>query len=193
MKRFTLFAAMLLALVIPAMAEKPQEYFTVGNPINYCGDAFYFGWSAHPHEAYYIQEYLPEGENFERYNRMFTVSVLLGNLKPIDAIKAKIAELDERKKTDPVTNYLVAENNGDYLLEFIVSDSKGDKLDCVEVDIHYYRQLKINGKKASVLSFYSVRAYGDDIVTFMKSIPERRQAWYDAMIRLDLKPQFLKK
>ena len=193
MKRLTLFAAITIMLAVLARAEKPQEYFTVGNPINYCGDAFYFGWSAHPQEPYYLQEYLPEGETFERYNKMFTVSVIFWNRKPVDAIKAKIAELDERKKTDPVTNYLVAENNGDYLLEFIVSDGKDGKLDCVEVDLHYYRQLKINGKTASVLSFYSVRAYGDDIIPFMKSIPERRQAWYDAMIQLDLQPKFPKK
>ena len=56
------------------------------------------------------------------------------------------------------------------MLEFIVSDSSNGKLNCVEVDIHYYRQLTIQGKKASVLCFYSARAYNDDILPFMTKL-----------------------
>lgn len=46
-------------------------------------------------------------------------------------------------------------------------------MNTVEVDVHYYRQMTINGKKASVLCFYSGRAYGDDILPFIQSIPEK--------------------
>ncbi len=173
--------------------EATPEYFSVGNPIEYGSDKFYFAWSAHPAEIYYVQEYLPKGESFDSYKQMFTVSVILADLTPMQAVKAKIAELEERKKSDPVVNYVVAENDGEYILEFIVSDSKDDKMNCVEVDIHYYRQMIIGGKKSSVLSFYSVRAYGDDIIPFMQSIPDRRQKWYEDMLKLDLQPVFKQK
>ena len=79
------------------------------------------------------------------------------------------------------------------MLEFIVGDSSDDKMNAVEVDIHYYKQMTINGKNASVLSFYSCRAYGDDIMPFIKSISEKRNAWYEGMTDLKLNPKFPKK
>ena len=53
--------------------------------------------------------------------------------------------------------------------------------------------MTINGKKASVLSFYSCRAYGDDITTFIQSIPSKQEEWYEALGNLKLKPEFSKK
>ena len=194
MKRLFFLFSLLIACVLTAVcAEKPVEYFSVGNPIKYCGDKYYFAWSSNPVDHYFVQEYLPEGETFDNYKRMFTVSVLMVNLNPVDAIKAKMAELDERKKNDPVTNYLVAENDGDYILEFLVSDSNGDEMNCAELDIHYYSQKQIFGRKVSVLYFYSERAYGDDITPFIKSIPEKRAKLYEGMTKLDLMPKFERK
>lgn len=171
-------------------SQTATEYFSVGDPIKYCGTEFSLVWSTHPQENYYLQEYLPKGESLDHYNQMFTVSVIFWDRTPREEIQAKIAELEQRKKTDSVTNYLVVENNGEYILEFIVSDSNNGKLNTVEVDVHYYKQMTINGRNASVLSFYSCRAYGDDIMAFIKSIPDKRKAWYEGMSRLKLNPKF---
>ena len=124
---------------------------------------------------------------------MFTISVIFWDKSPEEAVQAKIDELEIRKKTDPVTNYMVAENNGEYILEFIVSDSDSGALSTVEADVHYYRQMKINGRKASVLCFYSTRAYGDDIKPFIQSIPEKRASWYEEMSKLKINPRFPKR
>ncbi len=189
---FSLFISLLCALGLNA--QPVTEYFSVGNPIKYCGTKFSLVWSAHPQDIYYVQEYLPKGETLEHYNQMFTVSVIFWDRTPEEAVKAKVAELEQRKKTDPVTNYIAAQNDkGEYILEFIVSDGSDGKLDLVEVDVHYYRQMTINGRKASVLSFYSCRAYGDDIIPFMKSIPDKRKAWYEGMDNLKIDPKFPKK
>ena len=150
-------------------------------------------WSAQPQENYFVQEYLPKGETLEHYNQMFTVSVIFWDRTPLEAIQAKIAELEERKKSDPITKYMVVENNGDYILEFIVGDSSNGKMNTIEVDVHYYKQMTINGRNASVLCFYSSRAYGDDILPFIQSIPEKRNAWYEGMSNLKLNPKFPKK
>ena len=174
-------------------AQSATEYFSVGNPIKYCGTKYSLVWSAQPQENYFVQEYLPKGETLEHYNQMFTVSVIFWDRTPLEAVQAKVAELEERKKSDPITKYMVAENNGDYILEFLVSDSSNGKMNTVEVDVHYYRQMTINGKKASVLCFYSGRAYGDDILPFIQSIPEKRNAWYEGMSNLKLNPKFPKK
>ena len=174
-------------------AQSATEYFHVGNRIKYCGTNYFLVWSAQPQENYFVQEYLPKGESLDHYNQMFTVSVIFWDRAPLEAVQAKIAELEQRKKTDPITNYMASENNGEYILEFIVGDSSDGKMNAVEVDIHYYKQMTINGRNASVLSFYSRRAYGDDIMPFIQSIPEKRNAWYEGMSDLKLNPIFPKK
>lgn len=87
---------------------------------------------------------------------------------------------------------MVAENNGEYILEFIVGDSSDGEMNIVEVDVHYYKQMTIDCRSAVVLSFYSGRAYGDDILPFVQSIPEKRNAWYMGMSNLKLIPKFPK-
>ena len=188
---FTLIVSLFCCLGLSAQSF--TEYFSVGNPLKYCDTAFSFAWSANPHENYYVQEYLPQGESLEHYTQMFNVSVIFWDRSPLDAVQAKIAELDQRKKIDPVTNYMAAENNGEYILEFIVSDSNNGKMNTVELDVHHYKHMTINGKKATVLSFYSSRAYGDDITAFIQSIPQKRSAWYEGMSNLKIKPEFPKK
>lgn len=174
--------------------ESMPMYFDVGNPIEFGGEKYYFAWSARPYSFYMLQEYLPAGQTFENYTGMFTASVMITGNAPLDSRKAvemKVAELEEVKKKDPVCRYLVSENDGRYILDFIVSKSndKGE-LEFVEVDIHYYRDIEINGMKASYLLFYSCRAYGDDIIPFMKSIPSRREKWYEDITSLDIMPEF---
>lgn len=182
----------LLFSCLNVFAQSATEYFSVGNPITYCGSDHFLTWSSHPQENYYIQEYLPEGESTDHYDQMFTVSIIFWDRTPKEAVEAKIAELEQRKKTDPVTNYILAENGNEYMLEFIVSDSdiKKNTMNIAEVNLHHYKQMKINGRNASVLSFYSKRAYGDDILPFIASIPDKRGAWYEGMIKLNLKPKF---
>lgn len=174
-------------------AQSATEYFNVGNPIKYCGTKFSLVWSANPQENYFVQEYLPQGETLEHYNQMFTVSVIFWDRTPLEAVQAKVAELEQRKKSDPITNYMVAENDGEYILEFIVSDSNNGNMNTVEVNVHHYKQMTINGRNASVLEFYSSRAYGDDIKKFIKSIPDKRNSWYEGMSKLKLNPKFPKK
>lgn len=175
-------------------AESPVEYFNVGNPLKYCGTDFYLKWSANPQDGYFVQEYLPKGESLDHFNEMFTVNVVFMNLSPQQAIQAKIHELETRKKTDPVVNYKVSsKDNGEKILEFIVSQGEGGFLNVVEVNVYHYKQISINGHKALVLSFYSGRAYGDDILPYIESIPEKRLPWYEGMDDLKIKPKFPKK
>ncbi|MBD5287112.1 MAG: hypothetical protein HDS27_06255 [Bacteroides sp.] len=178
---------------LSALAFDPVEYFNAGNPIKYCGTKYYLAWTANPVDNYYVQEYLPKGESLEHYNQMFSVSVTFCEELPLESVNAKIYELDQRKQTDPITNYTMAENNGDYILEFIVSDSPSGTFSTVEVDVHYYRQMTINGRNAIVLCFYSSRAYGDDIKPFIMSIPGKRVSWYEEMSKLKINPTFSQK
>lgn len=181
-----------LAAVTDKNIEKAVDYLGAKGPVEFCGQKFYLAWSSHPAEIYYLQEYLPKGESLERYNEMLSISVLIWDKTPREAAYAKAEELEERKKTDKVCRYMVAENDGEYIVDFIVSDGNGETLDCVEADVHHYRQITVNSRKATLLTFYSRRAYGDDILPFMQTIPTLRPQWYDALSHLDIKPHIKK-
>lgn len=170
------------------------QYFNIGNPVHFGDNDFYLAWSSRPYNFYILQEYLPKGENFDTYTSMFTASVMFTGDTPMNSAKAveyKIAELEETKKTDIVCQYLVYENNGEYIVDFIVSKT-GDNglLEFVEADIHYYRDIEINGLKATYLLFISTRAYGDDIMPFLESIPSKREYWIQNLTRFKALPQF---
>lgn len=193
----------ILTLLISALsclglyAQSATEYFSVGDPIKFGDTDFYLAWSAKPKPTYYIQEYLPKGETPEHYTQMLTVSVLFTDLTPEQMAQAKIDELERRKKKDPVTNYMNFKRDNEQLLEFLVSDLYGKNIKdpkvttgIVEANLHYYRQTTINGKKASVLYFYSCRAYGDDILPFIQSIPDKRGGWYESILKMDAMPVF---
>jgi len=191
----TLFTGVVSANIVDNQSgETYTQYFDVGNPIRFGGEKYYFAWSSRPYDFYMLQEYLPKGETFENYTQMFTVSVMFYGDAPFNSAKAveyKIAELEEVKKTDKVCNYRVLENNGGYVLDFIVGKSGNDgNMEFVEVDIHYYKDIVINGINASYLLFYSRRAYGDDILPFMESIPDQRDKWYKDITEMGITPKF---
>ncbi len=191
------FLSLLLSLIscLSMFAQSPTEYFNVGNPIKFCGTKYYLAWSANPQENYFIQEYLPKGETFEHFNQMFTVGIIFGFLTPSEAVQIKIDELERRKKTDPLIHYQVMENNDneERMLEFIVSEGENGEVSIVEVNVYHYKQMTINGRNAIVVGFYSGRAYDDDILKFIQSIPDKRNSWYQGLINLKLNPVFLKK
>lgn len=192
MRRFLSYLVFTLCCVIASKAVTYEQFFSVDNPIKFNDTNYYFAWSAHPQKIYYIQEYLPKGETLEHYNSMISISVVFWDKEPNDLIHAKISEIEQRKETDPVANYSTFEKDGAYILDFLVSEGDEEGLDVVEWDLHYYQKIKIDGKNATLLTFYSKRAYDDDILPFIKAIPSLRGKMFDAIIGLKLDPKFNK-
>ncbi|MCM1110352.1 MAG: hypothetical protein NC336_04030 [Clostridium sp.] len=162
-----------LIAYIGTLTQSVTEYFNAGNPIEFCDTKFYLAWSDHPRDIYYVQEYLPKGETLDHFNQMFTVNVVFWDRTPAEAVQKKIAELEERKKTDPVINYMSFNNEEEteYILDFVVSDTKGEEIHTVEFNVYHYKQMTIDGRKAMILEFYSARAYDDDITAFFQTLP----------------------
>ncbi len=198
MKTITILLSAILLSLIPARAQDAVEYYSVGGDIKYNGNTYKLAWSSHPTADYYIQEYLPEGENFDNYKSMFTVSIHFSDFTARDLAGLKVQELEKRKQTDLVCNYLAFEKNDTHMLEFLVSDMAEAKaegregLSVVELDLHYYTNIKINGRTGTMLLFYSGRAYGDDITAFIKAIPDNRVRLITEMEALDIRPIFTK-
>lgn len=155
-------------------AQDMKTYFATDNPIIFDNSEFYLGWSANPRSGYYVHEYFVDGEFPESYNRMFTINLLEGNITPKVAAELKANELDKRKQSDKICNYMTLNKGDEYVVDFLVSDAGDGNFTTVEWDIHYYKTVNINGKSYLQLLFFSQRAYGNDMIPFLKSIPEHR-------------------
>ncbi|MEO6314392.1 MAG: hypothetical protein ABIU63_09780 [Chitinophagaceae bacterium] len=154
---------------------KVKEYFTVPGPLSYNQTSYQLSWSAHPSANYYKQEYLPAGEKSASFTHMLMVEAVTGDIAIKDVVSAKIKELEQRKKTDPMANYQVIENKatGDYLLDFIMSEGNGSNTDVAEWNAYRYANLK--GRKGIQLFAYSTRGYGAAVNGFLKNLKIIRQ------------------
>jgi hypothetical protein len=152
--------------------QKVKEYLSVPGPVEFNKTMYSLSWSSHPNNAYYKQEYLPSGEKSETFSKMMMIEAFAGELTPKDAMMNKVSELDERKKTDPVTNYQFIENRatGEYILDFVISSN-----DIVEWNAYRYTTLKDKAAgKGIVLFAYSRRAYGKATTGFLKALKAER-------------------
>jgi hypothetical protein len=87
----------------------------------------------------YVAEYLPAGENFERFTRMFAVWGQQDGSTALAQVKAKIQFVEARKGTDPVANYKVfkAEDENAYGLDFLISEGA-----VLEHNVWYFKSFK---------------------------------------------------
>ena len=157
-------------------AQNYSDFLNIGNKITFNGEEYYFGYSSNPLKNYYFQEYFLKDDIPEKFNKMFTVTIFLHeNANPKDASAAKAAELEQRKKTDPICHYMLYEKDNEFILDFLVSKSVGQELDFVEHNIHHYKQININGNNGIQSNFISRRAYGDDITPFLKNLKTEKE------------------
>ena len=83
-------------------------------------------WSANPSSGFYKQEYIPAGDNVNKFKSMVMLDLSLGNFILKDIVGAKIAELKKMKATNPLVNYEMFQKNGEYLLDFLLSANSPD-------------------------------------------------------------------
>ena len=157
--------------------QKLKEYFSIP-AVTYNKITYQLSWSAHPADNYYKQEYLPAGEKPETYSHMIMIEAVTGDISLKDAVGAKINELEQRKKNDPVANYQVIENKttGEYLLDFVISESPGNAAAVTEWNTYRYLKLKDkSGKKGIQLFACSKRGYGAGTTNFLQHLKTERQ------------------
>ena len=167
------------------------DYLKIGNTIKFNKENYTLGWSSHPNDGYYIQEYFPKGEKPDTFKKMFTINVLVAEgITPQLAAQAKCTELDNRKKTDNCCHYKKYENkkSGEYMIDFLVSNGeKGKEPTVVEFNLYRYKAIKVNGKNAIQLSFYSQRAYNADVYNLLSKLVDIRSDVLSQMLDTDVK------
>lgn len=183
-------------LLFSFTGDTVTDYLSVEGPLKFNQTDFELKWSDKPNDNYYIQEYLPQGENLNDFNQMLTIHLFDTDIKLKDAVSQKVKELDRRKETDAVCNYQVTESpdGKEFIVDFLLGESKDNKMTIVEFNIYYYRQIELSKKhKVIAVYAYSKRSYGDDITDFFKTLKDDRNSHLNEMISLKKPAISLKK
>jgi hypothetical protein len=188
MKQILILGAALL-LSFTTTKDKIVDRLGVKGPLTFDKIDFNLAWTDKPNEKYYIQEYLPNGETIQAFNQMLTIHLFDTELELEDAVKQKVGELIERKKTDPVCNYLITESpdGKEFIVDFLLGESKNDKMTIIEFNVYRYKQIDLSQNKKGILVYaYSKRAYQGDISPFLKSLGDNRAKYLKQMIKTEM-------
>lgn len=154
-------------------AQKTTDKLNVPGPILIDGKSHVLSWASNPSAGFYKQEYIPAGDDLNKFRSMVLLDVSVGNFQLKDIVSAKIAELKKMKESNPLVNYEIFQKNGEYLLDFLLSANAADSktIDIVERNIYRYKIFTDrSGKKGILLFGVSVRSYGNDIDNFLKAL-----------------------
>lgn len=177
----------LILLLIPILSLKAQnkvtEYLNIPGPITIDSKTYHLAWSSHPNDSYYKQEYLTSNDNIEKYKTLIMIDFVKGNFKPEDAVNQKVSELEKMKQSNPVINYTTYENNGEYILDFIISKNSDDGKEMLIVERNVYRYKLISDKNNTGILLFGVseRGYQEDIDAFFKNLQENSTKMIEAV------------
>lgn len=164
--------------------DDPADRIGVKGPLRFNSADFKLTWTDKPRDNYYIQEYLPEGENPDSYNQMLTIHLFLSNIELKDAVNQKVRELDNRKNTDPICNYEISESpdGKEIIIDFLLSESRNGSMTIAEFNVYHYRNIVLsNDTKALAVYAYTKRGYGDGVDDFLISLKSDRKSHINEM------------
>jgi len=191
------FIALLFAALCNGQTKNAVvEYLNVPGPVALNKTNFNLAWTSHPSETYYKQEYVPAGQNVEKFSKMVSVELLVSDATVADLANAKVEELTKMKATNPVINYEIFRKDGEILLDFLISQnsSDGKKVDIIERNVYRYTAYSgKEGKVGVVLFAASERAYGDDVERFLLSLKKNKPLLLNAVGALTLPKVSVKK
>ena len=182
-KTLQLLLLIVLCTTIDALAV--ENYLNTPNTLNFDNTAFTLGWSSHPREIQYLQEYFPKGQSPENFKDMLSVWVFVGDFPAKQYIQNMANNYEERKKTDKSCNYQIYENDGEYMFDCLLSEDDGKFVNAVEFNIYRCKNTSIDGKQVLLICFYSQQAKGDDIMPFLTDLKELRGRLILAMAKFE--------
>lgn len=172
-----------ILVVLFALTTSAQQaiknYYGIPETITYDSIEYKLSASYHPNEHYYKQEYLPLGTSFDNYKSMLIIDFYVTEAPAQQLAQLKIKELENRKATDPVTNYDTFDNKnlGESMLDFILSDANKDKISVVEHNLYRYQNYTDKKAHKGILMFaISTRGYLEGIEKFLKKVKKDKMA-----------------
>ncbi|WP_229241123.1 hypothetical protein [Dyadobacter sp. SG02] len=175
-------AASLLLASIQGFGQnnKPAvNYMGIPGPIVFQKKSYQLHWSSHPDASLYKQEYLVAGDGFPNYKSMITIDFVIAAASVDDAVKTKLRELEQLKKTLDV-NYEVIGNaaTGEKIIDCLLGQTAADDAKSIyEHDVYRFKAVTAkSGQKGILLFALSNRAYGKDIQPFLARLKTERKA-----------------
>lgn len=158
------------------------DYLNVPGPIVFDEVSYELSWSSHPANNFYKQEYVKAGEKVEHFNTMILIDFEIG-ADIVGLIRAKTSELKKLQKDNPVVHYETFENDGEYMLDFLISENTPNgNIAIVERNVYRYKTITDKGGRKGVLLFgVSQRGYGDDITNFFTVLKKNKNALVNAV------------
>ena len=197
-KRSLIFILFVLISAISSGQTKPAvtDYLNIKGPLTVSQKSYLLSWTSHPAPNYYKQEYLVSGDNAEKFKSMVMVEVLTGTATPKSLLTAKMQELKTLKQTNPIVNYEVISNakTGEYILDFLISANGADGQPVIlERNVYRYMKLSPQAGKGVVLLAVSVRAYDNEIDTYLTGLKNTRNTLISEIAAFKLPAITLKK
>jgi hypothetical protein len=175
MKKYLLLFS--VALLSFTNIQNPIDRIGVAGPLKFGNIAFNLSWSEKANDNYYIQEYLPNGENAANFNQMLTIHLFTVEITAEQAVEQKIKELDIRKKNDPACEYHMTKSSDgkEYLLDFVLSEKGNSDAAIVEFNIYRFKQINLDDNRNGIFVYaYSKRAYGNKSMHFTTDLQAKR-------------------
>ncbi|GAA5097460.1 hypothetical protein GCM10023210_32580 [Chryseobacterium ginsengisoli] len=163
---------LLLQFVVLNSQSKIIDYLNISSPIRIENKSYNLAWSSHPSSDYYKQEYLSSNEKLEHYNKLIIIEFVEGDFSLDKVVDQKVNEIENLKKNNPLVNYNVYENNGEYILDFLVSENSkdGKEIEIVERNVYRYKLISNSEKNGVMLFAVSERAYENNINSFFENL-----------------------
>jgi hypothetical protein len=165
-----------------------KDYLHLPGPIEFDGSSYRLAWTAHPTDNYYKQEYIPKRNKIEHYYKMVFLDVVVDTANLRDVVRAKLVELELRKRRDSVVNYKLFQmpDSTEYILDFVISEGE-PLLDVAEWDVYRYKTfVDSSGHKGYLLFANSLRAYSDEINGFFSVLGATRKRVIAVMVKYEM-------
>jgi hypothetical protein len=161
----------------------------IQSPLYLQKKAYKLVWSSHPDASLYKQEYLTAGDAFPSYKSMITIDFVITGSTVDDAVRVKVQELEQLKKTLDV-NYEVIGNaaTGEKIIDCLIGQTAADDSKSVyERDVYRFKAVKAkSGQKGILLYAASVRQYGKDIKPFLIKLKTEKPVLLNEVAKLSL-------
>jgi hypothetical protein len=159
-------------------AQEVKNYYGIPEILKFGGVEYKLAASSNPNKNNYKQEYVPANESVDHFTKRIVIDFYIASTVSKIA-QGKEKELAQRKATDVACTYEQVENAvpGEYMLDFILSDTKQDQISLAEHNTYRYKNYTDKaGHKGVLLVGVTQRAYLDKIGDFWKWIKENKIA-----------------
>lgn len=178
-----------VAAVFGQTSESVKDYLNVSGPIKFDNEEYNLAWSSHPAAGFYKQEYVTAGDNVEKFKKMIMLDFMKGRTNVKEIVDAKASELERIKKSNPIVNYELTENNDEYILDFLLtaSSSDGKSLSIAERNVYRYKVITDKSGNSGILLFgVSERSYDSDIESFLEKLQTNRSDLVKEVIKFEI-------